>query len=343
MLLGGVHLERVHVGEELFAQFAPIAGALLLARLVMRLELLEVDGLEVARHALVDLGRLTGFLGQLRRDRCDCGVLAQLLLLWFVAARRVKDVCEAGVERIDVAIDGAHLSRDSHLIVDFGPVANLAITSERLAGVEALQFGGRLLLLLCFLWRWCRVLLLCGATGRRVVRCDAVLLVDQIQNVRLDSLQIVLESVHVIEQRHATLAHHVVDADDHHECVADHAANLVGHLGAGDGGQRVGERHTVGAGNQLVAHIAMLERRNGLVLADADRLVLVHLGLMVLLLLLYDAWLRRTGYTDRAARQQTVDFLGRVHLVLILLDLELLLRIIGSVHLELCNLGLIVV
>lgn len=172
MLLGGVHLQGVHIGEQLFAQFASIAGVLLFARLVMRLELLKIDGLEVARHALVDLGGLlAGFLGTahlllLMDDRCDGCVLAQLLrLVVLLTARRVKEIGQTGLQWVDRPIDGAHFPGNGHFLLDFGTIA-LSVAGECLTRIESLHFGGRLLDSSLLLSGW------------RIVRCDSVLFVD---------------------------------------------------------------------------------------------------------------------------------------------------------------------
>lgn len=291
MFLGGVHLQSVHIGEQLLAEFASVSGVLLLACLVMRLELLKVNRLKITRHAFVDLCWLASFLGTCHQllllNRCDGCVLAQLLLwLRFFTAWRLKYVRKAGLQWIDRSVDGAHLSCYRHLFLNLWTIAGLTISSECLASVKSLHFGGRLLdrRLRCMLSSW------------RIVWCDSVFFVDQIHDVCLDALKVMLESVHVIEKRHTTFANDIVYAYYHHKGIADNAPNLVRHLCVGNCGNSIGKKNAASTNDDLIADIAMFEGCYVFVLTDAHRLLML-LGSV----LLYCAWLRWTSDTNSAA------------------------------------------
>lgn len=63
----------------------------------------------------------------------------------------------------------------------------------------------------------------------------------------------------MIEQRHASLADHIVHTDYHHKSVADHATDFVRYFGVGQRGDCVGEWHTARTNHDLIANVAMSE------------------------------------------------------------------------------------
>lgn len=137
------------------------------------------------------------------------------------------------------------------------------------------------------------------AAARIAVIVDAVLFVDQRQNVGFDAIQIRFKSIHLVEHAEAALTDDIVNANNYHEGIANNAPNLGGDLCVGRGCECLGNQCAIVA-NVFVAHIAF---------------TLLHkycLWLM-LWLLFDDAGLCWTRHTDCSTRQQAVYLLDGIH------------------------------
>lgn len=137
------------------------------------------------------------------------------------------------------------------------------------------------------------------AAARISVVIDAVLFVDQRQNVGFDAIQIRFQPIHLIEHAEAALADDIVNADNDHKCIANYAPNLGGDLCVRCGCECLGDQCAIVA-DVFVAHITFT-------------LLHEYCFWLMLGLLFDDAGLCWARHTDCSTRQQAVYLLNGIH------------------------------